>query len=102
MIMIQAHLYVHPSERDDFLEQAGLLQRKTREEAGNLYCLLYEAVEDPNTFVLIEKWEDQEAVNRHNNTDHFVGFFQIVDGYLVKPVKAEVHEIPDAGAEAAG
>ncbi|GGA27210.1 putative quinol monooxygenase [Paenibacillus physcomitrellae] len=102
MIMIQAHFYVHPSEREDFLEQAGILQRKTREESGNLCSLLYEAVEEPNTFVWIEKWEDQEAVNRHNNTDHFVGFYQIADGYLVRPIKAEVHEVPDAETAATG
>ncbi|WP_138494662.1 putative quinol monooxygenase [Paenibacillus pinistramenti] len=100
MIMIQAHMYVHPSEREDFLEQIGILQRKTREEAGNLCCLLYEAVEEKNTFVSIEKWRNQAALNRHNNTDHFVGFFQIADGYWVKPFKAEVHEVPDAYEEA--
>lgn len=95
MIIIQAYLQVRPEKRGGFLEQAEFLVEKSREEAGNLAYTLYEAVEEPNAFVVLEKWKDQAAVNEHNHTDHFVNFFQTADQLLVKPLKADIHEVPD-------
>ncbi|WP_223068909.1 putative quinol monooxygenase [Paenibacillus caui] len=96
MIIIHAFLSIKPSMRDEFLEQADVLVQKSRAEAGNISYALFEAAEEENAFVVLEKWKDQDAVNEHNGTAHFVGFFQKADAYLAKPPKVELYESSEA------
>ena len=37
-----------------------------RAEEGNLRYEYYQPLEDPETILLIDSWEDQEAINKHH------------------------------------
>ena len=39
---------------------------KIRKESGNLRYEYFVPVEDPETILLIDSWEDQEAIDRHH------------------------------------
>ena len=39
-----------------------------RAEEGNLRYEYYQSLDDPETVLLIDSWENQEAIDRHHNT----------------------------------
>ena len=39
-----------------------------RAEAGNLRYEYYQSLDDPETILLIDRWENQEAIDRHHAT----------------------------------
>ncbi|MBP5541432.1 MAG: antibiotic biosynthesis monooxygenase [Bacteroidales bacterium] len=39
-----------------------------RAEAGNLRYEYYQSLDDPETILLIDSWDDQEAIDRHHST----------------------------------
>ncbi|WP_027386373.1 putative quinol monooxygenase [Chryseobacterium gregarium] len=58
------------------------LVRKTRKEEG---CLQYDLIEDKvtkGTFFMVELWETEEHLNRHNGQDHLLDFRRDVSKIL--------------------
>ncbi len=58
----------------DAVELFQTLVRETRKEEG---CLKYDLVEDKDnkgTFLMVELWESEEHLNRHNGQDHLLNF----------------------------
>jgi len=49
-------------------------------EEGNVSYDLHQDVKDPMTYVIIEVWKSQEAIDIHNKTAHFLNFVKAVDG----------------------
>ena len=41
---------------------------KIRAEEGNLRYEYYQSLDDPETMLLIDSWEDQEAIDKHHAT----------------------------------
>ncbi|PWK13339.1 putative quinol monooxygenase [Tumebacillus permanentifrigoris] len=95
MIIIHAYLTVNPSQREEFLEKAKRVVTGTQAEAGNISYQLYEDAEQPNTFVILEKWQDQAAVAHHQQTAHFIQFNQDAAGLLAGPAQVEFYHVAD-------
>ncbi len=74
MITIVAKCSVQPSAIDEFLELALSLVHASRAEAGNVSYDLFRDLKNPAQFTFIECWKDQEAINVHNASEHFVEF----------------------------
>lgn len=58
------------------------LVRETRKEEG---CLQYDLIEDKDnkgTFFMVELWESEEYLNRHNGQDHLLDFRRNVSKML--------------------
>lgn len=64
----------------------------TRQEAGSISYVLHRAVDAPLKFVMLEHWSSQEAIDLHNNSDHFKTFVKEIDGKveLIDVVTVEV------------
>lgn len=43
----------------------------SREEEGCMLYNIYQMQEKPNTFVVVETWENDEALKNHQNSDHY-------------------------------
>ena len=71
MIKIVAKNYVKPECSEAFRETAKELIEKSCAEEGNIFYTLNVSKKDPNTFVFIEAWKDQAAIDFHNNSEHF-------------------------------
>lgn len=59
-----------------------ILVRETRKEKG---CLQYDLIEDKDnkgTFFMVELWESEEHLNRHNGQDHLLNFRRDVSKML--------------------
>ncbi len=69
MIVFSLNVTVPPSRRADFLQSVGGLLEPTRVMPGCLGCRLYEDNENPHTFMLVEEWTTQSALDRHLVSD---------------------------------
>jgi quinol monooxygenase YgiN len=70
MIYVVATSHVKPESRDAFIKGARECIAATRQEKG---CLSYEShtsINDPNLFVVVERWESREDLNAHGRAPH--------------------------------
>ncbi|WFA05772.1 MULTISPECIES: putative quinol monooxygenase [Bacillus] len=86
MIVLQAYMKVKPEKRDSFLESIQPLLKHSRAESGNAQYELFENTEEANTFVMLEQWKDQEALDAHNQTEHFQTFVKQAGDLLAEPL----------------
>lgn len=70
MIFIVVKFPVKPEYADEWPSRVEAFTRATREEPGNLWFEWSRSVEDPNTYVLVEAFQD-DAGAAHVNSDHF-------------------------------
>lgn len=70
MIYVVATTQVKPESRDAFIAGAKACIAETRKEKG---CISYEnhiSINDPNIFVVVERWESREDLNAHARAPH--------------------------------
>ena len=70
MIYVVATSQVKPELRDAFIKGAKECIAVTRAEKG---CIAYEShtsINDPNLFVVVERWETREDLNAHGRAPH--------------------------------
>lgn len=58
---------------------------ETRKEKGCIQYDLIEETDNKGTFLVVETWENQQALDAHNTSKHFSDFVE-----LVKEKQAEV------------
>ncbi|PKR84464.1 putative quinol monooxygenase [Heyndrickxia camelliae] len=95
MIIIHGLLKIKKEYRAAFLEEAGRAVELSKAEAGNMEYRLFEAMDEPNTFLTIEKWKNEEAVESHKNSAHFIHFMQVAKEFLSEPIILDVHTIEE-------
>ena len=44
----------------------------SKKEVGNIEYALYEELDEVNAVAYIEKWKDQDALDFHEKTEHFI------------------------------
>ncbi len=71
MIRIVARSVVQTYQKEEYLRLARELIVQSRKEPGCISYELYEDIHNPNVLTFLEEWEDQTAVDRHNNSTHF-------------------------------
>ena len=70
MIYVVATSQVKPDQRDAFIKGAKECIAATRQEKG---CLSYEShtsINDPNLFVVVERWETRDDLTAHSKAPH--------------------------------
>lgn len=81
MIVINAEFYIIPEQKQKFLNEISELIKESRKEEGCLSYQLYQAITDENSFVMVEKWENQQAIELHNKMSHLQNFAEKVPNY---------------------
>ena len=71
MITIVAKNTIKPGMAEDFKRMVKPLIMASQQESGCIAYDLYEDIADPNILTFIEQWEDQTAIETHNNSPHF-------------------------------
>lgn len=71
MIIILAKCIVKENSIDEFISCANELVSESRKEKGCISYELCQDLKDKNKFVFVEKWKDQDAIDAHNNSNHF-------------------------------
>ncbi len=72
--IINARITVNPEAIDQFLSYAQVIVLASNLEQGCLVYNLYQEVGIPSSFIFYEEYENQEAVDFHNSTNHFKTF----------------------------
>jgi quinol monooxygenase YgiN len=90
MIYVVATSHVKPESRDAFIEGARECIAETRKEKG---CLSYEShtsINDPNLFVVVERWETREDLNAHGRAPHMKTWREYSAPLKVSPTVIEI------------
>lgn len=95
MIVIHADMQIKPEKREAFLQTIQPLVAGSQAEDGCLRYTLTQDVANLNRFTMIEVWSDQDAVDRHNASSHFTGFFKVSNDFFAMPLKVEKFSAAD-------
>ena len=71
MILGIHHLKVHLSDQEVFLDALASLPQRIRSEKGCLLYALYQEIDDPDTFVIIEQWQSSNDFSRFVLSDEY-------------------------------
>ena len=71
MITIVAKNLIKQGKAEEFKVLAERLINESRKESGCISYNLYEDSNNSNILTFIEVWENSEAINLHNNSEHF-------------------------------
>lgn len=71
MIVIVSKNIVQEEQVEKFKALTEELIEKSQQEEGCIEYELYQDINIPTILTFVEKWESQEAIDRHNNSDHF-------------------------------
>ena len=87
MYFIVVKYQVKPEFTDSFMDHVAEFTEATRAEEGNLWFDWSISVEDPNEFVLVEAFRDDEAAGAHVNSAHFAAGLESMRPLLVSTPK---------------
>ena len=71
MIKIVSKNLINEDKIEEFKSLMKELVEKSSAEEGNIHYSLNVSRENPRMFAFIEIWRDQEAIDKHNATEHF-------------------------------
>lgn len=80
-----------PGSETEVREALTELVTATRDETGCLSYELFESASAPGTFVTIERWEDQGAMDAHMRSDHVAAAFAAAGAHLAEA--PAIHEL---------
>ncbi|HTY97723.1 MAG TPA: putative quinol monooxygenase [Solirubrobacteraceae bacterium] len=93
MIVVVGRVCTDAEKRAQMLEVAHKVATASREEEGCVDYRVFEDTEQPNNFVFVEEWKDEDALQQHFATPHIAEFMQAVMGTIVAPPDVRFHEI---------
>lgn len=93
--MTQLNIIATITVKPEFQEASNPIFKRlvtgSRAEPGCLRYELNQSIEDPNIYIVIERWQSQHAIDLHNTTAHFTEFVNFakdhVDGLSISVVK---------------
>ncbi|MFG6494893.1 putative quinol monooxygenase [Fictibacillus sp. UD] len=91
MIIIHAGLTVLKEKEEAFLEEVKTLVEASRAESGNIQYDLMKDTEKEATYMMVEVWENQEAVQNHNTSEHFVAFGEKAPSFMAAPTDVKIY-----------
>ncbi|WP_208559737.1 putative quinol monooxygenase [Marinilactibacillus kalidii] len=93
MKLINAQFFIKEEKREIFLSDINELIAETRKEAGCVEYNLYESIEERNTFIMVEVWENQDAIEVHNQSPLLQKLFNNVADFSAKAPVLRVSEL---------
>jgi quinol monooxygenase YgiN len=78
-LLVVARHTITAGKEDEVLAALPKLVEATRAEPGALEFTCYRQLDDPRTYVLIERYRSREAFLEHRQTDHFK---ELVEGHI--------------------
>lgn len=90
MIYVVATTTVTPEGREAYIKGAKECIAETLKEKG---CIAYEShasINDPNKFVVVERWETREDLNAHGRSPHMKTWRALSGPLKVSPTVIEI------------
>jgi quinol monooxygenase YgiN len=83
---VVATIPAKPGSEDTLREALNTLVAATRDEEGCVAYDLFESTAAPGTFVTVERWTDQAALDAHMGTPHIAAAFEVAGPHLAGEV----------------
>lgn len=96
MIVLHATFPIDPSQRERALELAEMLVEESNEEDGVIDYRAAVDVQDENVLRFIERYEDEAAVEAHNESDHFAELEAALPDLLAGEPEVTQFEVAEA------
>ncbi|GAA5819494.1 MAG: antibiotic biosynthesis monooxygenase [Methanobrevibacter sp. CfCl-M3] len=84
MLIVFATAILKNGKNYEFIDASKDLIENTRVEIGCISYNLYNDCEAHETFVFVEKWNDEQALKKHMETTHFKDFVKKTSPLFVK------------------
>jgi quinol monooxygenase YgiN len=84
MIFITAKFRILPGHAEDWPEISRSFTEATRSEPGNLWFDWSRSLDDPNEYVLVEAFADDDAGGAHVQSAHFKAATEELPAYLAE------------------
>ncbi len=76
MIIVHGTIPIKPEQRELALALARDMAEATRSEEGCISYDFYVGLNDPNTLLLFQEWDDMESLMSHFKTEHMEAFLR--------------------------
>ena len=96
VIIVTGRAHVPAEQRARFIEVATAMCASSREDDGCRGYRVHEDVEQPDHFVFVEEWADEEALQRHFAQPHTGAFMRDLAGLLTGPAEVVFHTTASA------
>ena len=93
MIVVTAKITAKPGEKDKIISKAQNLIASTRLESGCISYDLFADTEDNDILLMLEKWENQDVLSSHMQTEHFKSFNEAIENIMAKEVDIVVYSV---------
>lgn len=90
MLHIEAQITVKKEQTEAFARRLRKLFFASRAEAGNHGYELVQSTENETVFYMLEKWADMEAIQQHNDSEHFKKFQKLAADFVAKELEISV------------
>ncbi len=85
MITMVVRIRTKPAEHDRFVAAARVLRAASVAEEGNVEYSLWEPSGGGDEVLVVERWQDQAAMDAHHDSAHLAAFRAAVKGALAEP-----------------
>ena len=82
MVVLTAVLKAVSGKGDDLEREFKKLTPKVLKDPGAITYNVHRAVDNPNTFLIYEQYENQDALKYHGQTEHFKAYRQATRGMV--------------------
>jgi quinol monooxygenase YgiN len=82
MLVVHATFPINPDQREEALDHARTLAKKSRTEDGIIDYRVAADVEDETLFRFVEQYDDEAAFEAHAESEHFAAFAEVLPELL--------------------
>jgi quinol monooxygenase YgiN len=97
MVLVIARVRCSPDRREEVEGLLREVQEASRRDDGCLNYGYYSSIDDPESFVAVEEWRDDEALEAHLRQPHVARLVEALPGFAVGRPEITVHRIADSG-----
>jgi len=97
MVLVVARAQARPDQRAALVPLLAAAARRARTEQGCTSYAFHADVEDPNTFVSVETWDERADLDRHMGTPELAELLGALPPLLTGDPTITVHEVSASG-----
>jgi len=91
--MITAKVFVKPGKEADFISAAKVMVENSNKEPGCRGYRLYQDPHEKTSFIFVETYDNQEAIDFHFATPYFKEFGQTIADMVSSPAEIKILDI---------